>query len=357
MKYILIILLLSFIILFVIYKKNINQLNKQINNLNDIIKNNINDYAKEYLENKDKNFQEKQSYYKNEEIKIKEEYNNKTKELSKISEEYENKIDELIKINDNLNRIKQNGIKNIDNELSLYRSKSQENIELKLQEQTQAKKEILKKKMKTLEQEAADAHQLMLSQYGEQEQTLRENISLLQDELEDFQKKREIVNRQILMQRELKEQEDFYKIKISDFDKEDLKLIMSLEQNFHNKEVLNRAIFDTFIKKPMNEMIKRVLQGKSPSGIYIITNLLTNEIYIGKAVSIDKRWQEHCKSCFSIGTIAHSTLHTRMFKEGLWNFSFQVLEEAPKEKLSEREKYWINFYQSKDYGMNERQGG
>jgi hypothetical protein len=46
-----------------------------------------------------------------------------------------------------------------------------------------------------------------------------------------------------------------------------------------------------------------------------------------------------------------------MAKEGIWNFSFQLLEEVPKEKLSEREKYWINFYHSKDYGMNEKAGG
>lgn len=159
------------------------------------------------------------------------------------------------------------------------------------------------------------------------------------------------------MERELKEKADFYRIVVSDYDIEDLKLISQIEQNFHNKEILNRAVFDTYIKKPMSEMIKRVLEGRSPSGIYIITNTLTNEIYIGRAVSIDKRWQEHCKSCFNLGTIAHSTLHTRMAKEGIWNFTFQILEEVPKEKLSEREKYWINFYHSKDYGMNEKAGG
>lgn len=179
----------------------------------------------------------------------------------------------------------------------------------------------------------------------------------MSEEVKDYEKKREVINKQILMERERKEKERFFVIDISENDKADLKLIASFEEQFHNKEVLNRAVFDTFIKKPMNEMIKRVLEGRSPSGIYMITNILTNEIYIGRAVSVDKRWQEHCKSCFNIGTIAHSTLHTRMAKEGIWNFSFQLLEEVPKDKLSEREKYWINFYQTKEYGMNERAGG
>jgi hypothetical protein len=32
------------------------------------------------------------------------------------------------------------------------------------------------------------------------------------------------------------------------------------------------------------------------------------------------------------------------------------VEEVPKDKLTEREKYWINFYGSKEYGLNERNG-
>ena len=34
----------------------------------------------------------------------------------------------------------------------------------------------------------------------------------------------------------------------------------------------------------------------------------------------------------------------------------QILEKVEKSKLSEREKYWINFYKSKDYGLNEKNG-
>ena len=40
----------------------------------------------------------------------------------------------------------------------------------------------------------------------------------------------------------------------------------------------------------------------------------------------------------------------------LENFTFEMVEEVPKEKLREREKYWIMFYGSKEYGLNERNG-
>ena len=69
-----------------------------------------------------------------------------------------------------------------------------------------------------------------------------------------------------------------------------------------------------------------------------------------------KRWVEHCKTAFGNGTIAHSTLHTTIERDGIEHFTFELLEEVPKDKLSEREKYWINFYDSKNYGLNERNG-
>jgi hypothetical protein len=45
-----------------------------------------------------------------------------------------------------------------------------------------------------------------------------------------------------------------------------------------------------------------------------------------------------------------------MAKDGLENFTFELVEEVPKDKLTEREKYWINFYGSKQYGLNMREG-
>ena len=34
----------------------------------------------------------------------------------------------------------------------------------------------------------------------------------------------------------------------------------------------------------------------------------------------------------------------------------ELVEEVPKDKLTKREKYWITFYDSKNYGLNERNG-
>lgn len=45
-----------------------------------------------------------------------------------------------------------------------------------------------------------------------------------------------------------------------------------------------------------------------------------------------------------------------MEKDGLWNYTFEVLEEINKDNLSAREAYWINFYDTKNYGLNMKEG-
>jgi group I intron endonuclease len=115
-------------------------------------------------------------------------------------------------------------------------------------------------------------------------------------------------------------------------------------------------IYDVYVSKSVQEMVKRILQGGAPSGIYKITRIKTGEVYIGKSTNIKDRWIQHCKTVYGAGTIAHSILHTTMQKDGLENFTFELVEEVPKDKLTEREKYWINFYGSKEYGLNERNG-
>ena len=41
-----------------------------------------------------------------------------------------------------------------------------------------------------------------------------------------------------------------------------------------------------------------------------------------------------------------------MQEDGLWNFSWELLEKCPKEQLDEKEQFYINLYQSKEYGYN-----
>lgn len=159
-----------------------------------------------------------------------------------------------------------------------------------------------------------------------------------------------------MRQRAIDEQQDFYRVCLSQNAIEDVQILQEVRQKLHFSESLNKLIYDAYVSKSVQEMVKRVLQGGAPSGIYKITRLKTGEIYIGKSTNVKDRWVQHCKTVYGAGTIAHSILHTTMAKDGLENFTFELVEEVPKEKLTEREKYWIMFYGSRDYGLNERNG-
>jgi hypothetical protein len=183
-----------------------------------------------------------------------------------------------------------------------------------------------------------------------------QELALVRAELDDYKKKQQAINEAILRQRAIDEQQDFYRVNLSEFAIEDIKLLQEIRQKLHTSDNLNKLIYDVYVSKSVQEMVKRVLEGSAPSGIYKITRLKTGEIYIGKSTNVKDRWIQHCKTVYGAGTIAHSILHTTMAKDGLEQFTFELVEEVPKDKLTEREKYWIDFYQSKTYGLNERNG-
>lgn len=93
-------------------------------------------------------------------------------------------------------------------------------------------------------------------------------------------------------------------------------------------------------------------------GIYKITNLLNEQSYIGLSVDIEKRWLRH-KSNYkdSSNKEYEKALYRAFRKYGVENFTFEVLEECDQTELSNREIYWISFYDTFANGYNETPGG
>ena len=181
-------------------------------------------------------------------------------------------------------------------------------------------------------------------------------LSELTSTINDFKARRDVINQEILRARAMEEQQDFYRIQLPESSKHDLEVLQSIRKELTKVDILDKLLYDNYIKKSVDEMVKRVLKGENPSGIYKITRLKTGEIYIGKSVNVKDRWVQHAKSAFHCGTISHSILHTTIEKDGIENFTWELLEVVPKDKLGDREKYWIEFYDSKNFGLNERQG-
>lgn len=89
--------------------------------------------------------------------------------------------------------------------------------------------------------------------------------------------------------------------------------------------------------------------------IYKIENDINNKIYIGKTYrTIEQRFQEHCKE-YRKERSQDRPLYRAMNKYGIQHFHVSLVEET--DNLEEREKYWIEYYQSFKYGYNATTGG
>lgn len=91
-------------------------------------------------------------------------------------------------------------------------------------------------------------------------------------------------------------------------------------------------------------------------GIYKITNKINNKCYIGQSIDINKRWNAHINQ-FNNVDVYDYPLYRAFRKYGIENFSFEVIETCPRDKLNEREKYWIQYYDSCCNGYNQSLGG
>lgn len=92
--------------------------------------------------------------------------------------------------------------------------------------------------------------------------------------------------------------------------------------------------------------------------IYKITNPENNKVYIGKTVrDYKERWKEH-KRDRNKEPYKNWHLYRMLNRVGPENVIWEVIEEnIPNDKVEEREKYWISYYDSFKNGYNETSGG
>lgn len=92
--------------------------------------------------------------------------------------------------------------------------------------------------------------------------------------------------------------------------------------------------------------------------IYKITNDINDKIYIGKTLNtIEKRFKKHCQDS-KRKRYEKRPLYDAMNKYGIEHFHVEKVEEViDPNKLSEREIYWIKYYDSYHNGYNATLGG
>lgn len=91
--------------------------------------------------------------------------------------------------------------------------------------------------------------------------------------------------------------------------------------------------------------------------IYKIINKINGKIYIGQTVkTAEKRFIQH-KNNSNKEYFSQIVLYKAFNRYGIENFKCETIEIIPNEQLDEREKYWIDYYDSYFNGYNSTLGG
>ena len=329
---IVLIILLSIII--VICIKNIKEQNQIISKIRSVKNEELKNIFKENWENEERRFDLKRADLLVRESEIK----NRIAQLNVIFNEKENQYKA---INQDLDFYREGKIKEIDRAAAEYEKRKQLLTEAEIGRYKETKTK-----------EAND----YLNSLEETKKEYTKELEQIQELLEVERSKRAAINEEILRQRQMEEEGDFYRIQLNPNDKNDVHILRDIAPRLRHPEVINKVIWSGYYQKPLADLRKRLLPNGDISGVYKITRLKTKEIYIGQSTSIDRRFQDHVKTALGVGTLANSRFHKVLFEDGPENFYFEILEETDKTKLRERESYYIDWFKSDRFGLNTIKG-
>lgn len=216
--------------------------------------------------------------------------------------------------------------------------------------------EILEQRYEEAENEHDMCMDALQTSYSNLQLKLMRELDETKADLDKIKATRAAAIQAQLKEKEIEENSSFYCLKVSDNELKDIAVLESIKPKLISPRILSMLIWQTYWRTPMTNLCNNIIGKITKTGIYKITNLKTKECYIGQAVDLATRWKDHAKCGLGIDTPAGNKLYKAMQEYGIWNFSWEVLEFCPKTELNEKEKYYINLYQAKEYGYNGNKG-
>ena len=182
--------------------------------------------------------------------------------------------------------------------------------------------------------------------------SLREQLSDVTMELDKMKKTRAAAHEALLKEQEVKDNKDNYRLLPSQADLADARRLELVKRELNKPRILSMLVWQTYWQPIAKKQFPLILQDKTKCGIYKITNLITDECYIGQSNDIYRRWSDHCKCGLGIDTPVGNKLYKAIQEYGLENFTFELLVECSQDELNEKEKYFIELYQADTFGYN-----
>ena len=159
--------------------------------------------------------------------------------------------------------------------------------------------------------------------YDARVNNLKANIRREQAELDKLKATRAAAHEAMLREQEVKDNKDAYRLVPSASDLADSRRLELVKRELNKPRILCMLIWQTYWQPLAKKQFPLILQDKTKCGIYKITNLVTDECYIGQSVDVYKRWNDHCKCGLGIDTPPGNKLYKAMQEYGLDNFTFE----------------------------------
>ena len=264
--------------------------------------------------------------------------------------------------------------KQLEKDLSIYEAKieslvqQQERIETSIAKLKQTELDMREGAFQDVQQQAQQHYDSAISaltqQYNEEEkklelqrQTLLKQIQLEQKNLSNLEAKQLAYIQAKQREEAISADMDYYRLALDQLDINDIELLRELQPRFVKKETIDKIIWDAYYKPAFDVLSAHLFQtaGTKVCGIYKLTDQITGQSYVGQSVDMRERFRTHIKTALTYGK-ASNKLYKDMKKDGLHNFTFEILEEVPRSDLNDREAYWIGFYKTKEFGLNGTKG-
>ena len=185
--------------------------------------------------------------------------------------------------------------------------------------------------------------------------TLHENnlaIKVAEARLADLSAKVQAAIEAAKRQEEAETAQDFYRLNLSDIDIEEIIKLRQVTVLLRDSEPLNKVIWKVYYEKPYSDLIGRVVGSGVHTGIYKITNIENQKCYVGQAANIADRWKQHIKRGIGAEAPTRNKLYPAMVQYGVENFTFEIIEECPRDKLNDREDYWQDYFGAREFGYS-----
>ena len=194
-----------------------------------------------------------------------------------------------------------------------------------------------------------------IEDFERRKRELQKDLDTIRSELDRIRATRSAAMEAQLREQEIKEKATFYTLQLNEADKRDVAYLQSIEYNLREARPLRMLIWSTFYRDKVNELAARV-GAIGASGIYKITHIDSGISYIGQAKDLKERWVKEVKEALGIDAPATNKRCNFMREKGVDNFTFEILEKCSIQELDEKEQFYINLYQTYDYGLNGNRG-